>query len=52
MAAAGKRLRDSAYCFCCRLFKAPRMAVDPAFTSVGFCDWKHAYERKGACCAF
>ena len=41
------RERDSVYCFCCRLFKAPGMAVDPAFTSVGFRDWKQACGRKG-----
>ena len=35
---------DAAFCFPCRFFIS---SPDPAFTSVGFKDWKHATGQKG-----
>lgn len=40
--------RDAAFCFCCRFFNATGIPVEPAFTKIGFRDWKHACGRKGS----
>ena len=34
--------KDAAFCFCCRFFNVTGIPADPAFTKVGFRDWKHA----------
>ena len=40
--------KDAAFCFCCRFFNVAGIPADPAFTKVGFQDWKHACGKKGS----
>ena len=40
--------KDAAFCFCCRFFNVAGIPADPAFTKVGFRDWKHACGKKGS----
>ena len=38
--------QDAAYCFCCRMFPPPnKRALDIAFTSTGYHQWKKATEK-------
>jgi hypothetical protein len=36
---------DAAFCFACRHFQSQCKDVEPAFTSVGFSNWKRAHEN-------
>ena len=40
--------KNAAFCFCCRFFNVTGIPADPAFTQVGFRDWKHVCGRKGS----
>ena len=40
--------KDAAFCFCCHFFNVAGIPADPAFTKVGFRDWKHACGKKGS----